>query len=207
MNIWTRLFHRKSKEQMEVNYRMSMAKLRRDAASLKSQADAAGKEALRLEQQGDHSQALIKAMQCENLKKNYALAMKSISQNEAMHIKAKTQTMMIDVMEACRDMSHTVLAEADLPRALKAQEDLQKASILMDENMQAIDAFQQGFDLNANSEEINQAGEDALRALMQEEIAAQEKKAAEATLPAADAMIDQQKKRQLRDELSELMHA
>ena len=153
----------------EMNFRLKMAELKRHAAAIRKEADRTKAEAVQLERSGDHSRAVAKAAAAANQEKSYRTALNTISACESMHAQAKTQNALKQLMISCRDMSLAVTREADMEGAVKAQTQLQQAAVRLEESQEAMAAFQEGFDADADPQLRNEAGEAALAKILREQ--------------------------------------
>ena len=153
----------------EMNFRLKIAELKRHADTIHKEAERTKAEAIRLERSGDHGRAVAKASAAANQEKSYNTALNTISTCESMHTQAKTQNALKQLMITCRDLSLAVTNEADMEGAIKAQTQLQEAAVRLEESQEAMTAFQEGFDVSTDPQLRNEAGEEALAQIMQEQ--------------------------------------
>lgn len=152
----------------EMEFRLKMAGLKRNAAAIRKEADRTKAEAISLEKSGDHSRAVAKAAAAANQEKSYHTALNTISMCENIHDQAKTQNALKQLMISCKDMSATVTGEADIDGAIKAQTQLQDAAARLEASQEAMAAFQEGFDLDTDPQVRNEVGEAALAKILEE---------------------------------------
>lgn len=168
---WFPFFRSRAEAQRreDMNFHLKIAELKRHAATIRKEADRAKTEAVQLERSGDHGRAVAKAAAADNQEKSYRTALTTISTCESMHAQAKTQNALKQLMISCRDISLAVTKEADMEGAVKAQTQLQQAAVRLEESQEAMAAFQEGFDVSADPQLRNEAGEAALAQIMQEQ--------------------------------------
>lgn len=159
----------KAHRQKELEHRMELSNIRRQAMVIRREADRLRQEAISLEKSGDHARAVAKAAAAANMEKSYAVAQGRVNACENMHVQAKTQTAMKDLMVSCRKMAESVIDEVDVEGAVRAQAELQDADMRLEAAQEAMSAFQEGFDQDTDPALRNEAGEEALRRIMQEQ--------------------------------------
>ena len=167
----------KAQRQKEMEHRMELANIRRQAMVIRKEADRLRLEAVSLEKGGDHARAVAKAAAAVNMEKSYAVAQGRVSVCENMHMQAKTQTAMKDLMISCRRMAESVIDEVDMESTVQAQAALQDADLRLEAAQEAMEAFQEGFDQDTDPVLRNEAGEAALRLIMQEQEDAEKEQA------------------------------
>ena len=168
---WFGLPHRKSQEterQEEIQYRVRMADVKRQAEKMRRDAAAARSEAYRLEQNGEHTAAVSKAMEAANNEKAYKAAMETLRRCETMHAQAKTQNGLMKLLTECENVSRTVIGQIDTEGVAKAQEKLQQTSVIMEQVQDSMQAFQDGFDPLMAEDGYNLTGEQELAAILKE---------------------------------------
>jgi len=152
----------------EMEYRLQIAELKRDAAFIKKEAERCKMEAIRLETAGEHASAVSMAATAANQERNYASAMNTIRTCESLHAQAKTQNALKKMMRSCTVLSETVRAEVDVEGIIKAQTEMQRAMDTLEQSREALEAVQEGFDTDEAYHVRDEAGEEALARIMTE---------------------------------------
>lgn len=170
MSLWGFLRGRRqaADRKTEVQYRLQLAELRRQAERMKRDTQQTRKEAFKLESEGRHNEALSKASVAVHQENAYQRAFQTMLRCETMHAQAKTQKALTDLMNGCKDISAAVMKQVDTESALKAQAHLEKTSMAMEQVQENMLVFQEGFEPDVPSGERLAAGEEALAAIMLE---------------------------------------
>lgn len=160
-----RRMKREEERKEEINYRVKLADVKRQAQRMKANTEKAKNEACRLEISGDHAAAVSKALEAANNEKAYQAALETLRRCENMHAQAKTQKNLMNLLVDCESVSKKVIDQIDTKGAAKAQERLQQTNILMEQVQQGMQEFQEGFE-PIGEELINISGEEELAAIM-----------------------------------------
>ena len=198
LDFFRRLAARRQRD-TEMSFRLKSAELKRRAAMIGREADRSKAEAVRLEKSGDHAGALAKSCAALNQEKSYRMALTTISNCENLHAQAKAQNALKQLMLACRDISLEVTGEADMEGAVRAQSQMQEAVLRMDESQEAMSAFQQGFDLDADPGQRSEAAEMALAQILREQAGRERAEAAAPIVPAPAAPAEEPARREWID--------
>ena len=158
----------------ELNYRVKLAEVRRQAEHMKRETERARGEAYRLEVSGDHEGAVSKALEAANSEKAYKAAVSTILRCESMHAQAKTQRSLTNLLSDCEAVSLSVMGQVDTEDAVRVQTRLQQTAAEMEQAQESMAAFQESFDPLADSPVTSSVGEDVLAAIMAERAPAPE---------------------------------
>lgn len=189
--FFNRLFGRRKRandQQSELNYRIALSEVRRQATAMRKEVDRCRNEAYRLEVSGNHAAAVSKAAEAANSQKAYEAAQSTLQRCESMHAQAKSQRLLTNLLAVCESMSAQVIDQVDTNSALRIQTRLQQTTAQMEEVQEGMTAFQEGFEPNAEPSLRTTAGEDALADIMAER-AARAVPAEPAALPAEPAPV------------------
>lgn len=167
MSIMDRFRRMKQEEKRkeEINYRVKVADVKRQAQKMKNCTEKAKTEACRLEMNGDHAAAVSKALEAANSEKAYQTALETLRRCENMHAQARTQNDLTDLLKDCESVSKKVIDQIDIKGATIAKEKLQQTNVLMEQMQQSMLEFQDGFD-PAGEELFDLSGEEELAAIM-----------------------------------------
>ena len=174
MKLLDRLFRRSGRradQQDELDYRMALSEVRRQAAAMHREVERCRSEAYRLEMSGDHAAAVSKAAEAANSEKAYEAAQSTLRRCESMRAQARSQKMLTDLLTVCEQMSTSVMRQIDTGDALRVQALLQQTTVAMEEAQEGMTAFQEGFEPNAEPALRIAAGEEALAGIMAERAA------------------------------------
>ena len=174
MKFFERLFRRsrrKSDQQSELNYRIALSEVRRQATAMGREVERCRNEAYRLEMSGNHAAAVSKAAEAANNQKAYEAAQSTLQRCQTMHAQARSQKMLTNLLTVCESMSANVMDQVDTNAALRIQTRLQQTTAAMEEAQEGMAAFQEGFEPNAEPALRVAAGEDALAEIMAERAA------------------------------------
>ena len=171
MKFFERFFRRRkrsSEQQTELNYRIALSEVRRQATAMRREVERCRNEAYRLEMDGNHAAAVSKAAEAANSQKAYEAAQSTLQRCESMHAQAKSQRLLTNLLSVCESMSANVLEQVDTNGALRIQTRLQQTTAQMEEVQEGMAAFQEGFEPNTEPALRTAAGEDALADSMAE---------------------------------------
>ena len=189
VKLFDKLFRRSSREadqQKELNYRIALSEVRRQASAMRKEAERCRNEAYRLEVGGNHAAAVSKAAEAANSQKAYEAAQSTLQRCESMHAQARSQKLLTNLMAVCESMSANVMDQIDTTEAMRVQTRLAQTTAAMEEAQEGMAAFQEGFEPNAEPALRVAAGEDALAEIMAER-APREAVAEPAALPVEPA--------------------
>ena len=169
MGFFKKLFRRSKlnkDQQAEMDYRVALSEVRRQAATMQKEVDRCRNEAYRLEISGNHAAAVSKAAEAANSEKAYEAALNTLHRCESMHAQARNQKILTNLMTACENMSENLINQVDMDGALRLQTKLQQTNAVMEEVQESMTAFQEGFEPNTAPALRMAAGEDALAEIM-----------------------------------------
>jgi len=177
---------RTNEQQSELNFRITLSEVRRQATAMRKEVERCRNEAYRLEMSGNHAAAVSKAAEAANSQKAYEAAQNALQRCESMHAQAKSQKLLTNLLSTCETMSEMVIDQVDTDEALRIQTRLQQTTAQMEEVQEGMAAFQEGFEPNAEPALRMAAGEDALADIIAER-AARETPVEPIALPAEPA--------------------
>lgn len=169
MKLFDKLFRRSGKDsdqQAELNYRIALAEVRRQAAAMRREVERCRNEAYRLEMSGNHPAAVSKAAEAANSEKAWQAAQSTLQRCESMHAQARSQKLLTNLLTVCESMSANVMEQVDTTGAMRIQTRLQQTTAAMEEAQEGMAAFQEGFEPNAEPALRIAAGEDALAEIL-----------------------------------------
>lgn len=179
----------------EIEYRMKAATVRRHAETMKRNAERARKEAVSLQQAGDHNGAVAKALDSKNFERQYQSAMSSIRSCEGVHEQAKVNKAMTELMNTCNEMMHSVVDEVNPNDVIRTQQEYQETMVKLGATQEALTSLQEGFEPGEDPAVRNAEGEAALEAILADAQMAQPavlSRAAAPVLPAAEQAAAQE---------------
>lgn len=150
----------------EMEFNRQMAELNRQAAAIKRQSDRLKAEAIRYEQSGDHKSAVSAAAAAVHQEKNYISAMNTMQTCKNMHVQAKSQKALKQLIASCAAMARDVSRDADVADMIAAQNDFVQTMEALEQSRDALEAAQEGFNAETEVQVRNEAGEQALAQIM-----------------------------------------
>ena len=158
-----------ARRQKEIDDRIELASIRRQAMTIRRQADQFRLEAISLEKGGDHARAVAKAATAANLEKTYETAVKQITNIERIIAQTKTTVAMKELLESINRMTESAITAGNVDDVIQAQAKLQQNEERLKVIQASMDDLQEGFDQDTDPAQRNEAGEEALRRIMQEQ--------------------------------------
>lgn len=168
MKIFT-FFRRRSMQKQrraEMEFNRQMAELNRQASAIKRQSDRLKAEAIHFEQTGDHKRAVAAAAAAAHQEKSYISALNTMQTCKNMHAQAKSQKALKDLISSCAAMAHAVSRDADVSGMIAVQNDFAQTMEELEQSREALEAAQEGFNVETEVQVRNEAGEEALAQLM-----------------------------------------
>lgn len=151
----------------EMEFNRQMAELNRQAAGIKRQADRLKAEAIHFEQSGDHQRAVSSAAAAAFQEKSYSSALNTLQTCKTMHTQTKTGIDLKNLIAACAAMAREVSRDADVSGMIAVQDDFTQTMEELEQSREALEAAQEGFNLETDVHVRNEAGELALAQLME----------------------------------------
>lgn len=150
----------------EMEFNRQMAELNRQAAYIKRQAAQLRDEAIRCEQNGDHQRAVSAAAAAVHQEKSYLSALNTMQTCKNMHVQAKSQKALKELVKSCTEMARRVSRDADVDGMIAAQNDFTQTMEELEQSRDALEAVQEGFNAETETQVRNEAGEQALAQIM-----------------------------------------
>lgn len=163
-----RRYSLQKQRRIETEFNCHVAELTRKAAAIKRQADRLKAEAIQFEKAGDHKRAVSAASAAVQQEKSYASALHTIQTCKNMHVQAKSQKAMKELIASCAAMARSVSADADASDFIRVQSDFTRTMEELEQSREALEAAQEGFTVETDAQVRNEAGEQALAELMEQ---------------------------------------
>lgn len=164
-------FHRRSLQKQrraEMEFNRQMAELNRQASAIKRQSERLKAEAVHFEQAGDHKRAVTAAAAAVHQEKSYLSALNTIQTCKNMHAQAKSQKALKELISSCAAMARAVSRDADVAGMIAVQNDFAQTMEELEQSREALEAAQEGFNVETEVQVRNEAGEQALAQIMGE---------------------------------------
>ena len=173
MKTLKKLFGIKTQEEKdrekEMDYRMRMARARREAAALQRKLERSKAKAIELERNGEHDKAVTLALQAERDQKAFKTAESQLAKCTDIHEMAQGQKILTSVMRTCRELSDGIIEIADVEGAIAVQEENEAALARLMETEEQMKLFSEGLENGMDAEIRSAAGESALASILAEE--------------------------------------
>ncbi len=163
-----RRYGMQKQRRIETEFNCHIAELNRKAAAIKRQAERLKAEAIQFEKDGDHKRAVSAASAAMQQEKSYASALHTIQTCKNMHVQAKSQKAMKELIASCASMARSVSADADASEFIRVQSDFARTMEELEQSREALEAVQEGFTVGTDVQVRNEAGERALAQLMEQ---------------------------------------
>lgn len=184
----------------ELEFNRQMAELNRQAVLIKRQSERLKAEAIQHENNGEHKRAVSAAAAAAHQEKSYLAAINTIQTCKNMHLQAKSQKALKELISACTMMAQTATRDADVDGLLTAQQDFADTMEALEQTRDALDAVQEGFNADADAEVRNEAGEKALAQIMGQMVSEKQPALAQAQPKLAAVQEEENKHREWADD-------
>lgn len=157
----------------DIQFKRQMRVLENNAGALLRDADAKKNEAVALEKQGKHLQAVSAAKQAQVYSNGYELALKQIGDCSAKYAEGKSIAAINECIQVCTGLVKNISVLLDPRKIAKVFARFKKAERELEETSTIMNTVTESIRGTASSVTIDQAGEDALNAFMAEAAAAE----------------------------------
>lgn len=158
---------RQRRNEMEVHRKIAEAT--RKASTFKRQADRLKAEAIQLEKAGDHQRAVATAALAVQQEKNHQNTLLALQNCKIAQVQVKSRKEMKETIAAFTSLIRDISADADPAEYMEVQNEFTRTMEELEESRDALEAVQEGFSMGMQEQVRNEAGEQALAQIMEQQ--------------------------------------